>query len=87
MKINRRNCNHSEKTSIELIVKIIGSTLPVGGFGVLVTFLLAGTGLALPIVVAMITGGTAMLVYKEKIVKWISNKGFKCSKCGAVDWE
>ncbi|MFT6754315.1 MAG: hypothetical protein ACJA2O_004519 [Candidatus Azotimanducaceae bacterium] len=43
MKINCRNCGHSEKSSVELIVKIVGGALPLGGFGAWVTYLLAGT--------------------------------------------
>ena len=87
MKIKCRNCGHSEKASVELIVKIIGGALPIGGFWAWVTYLLAGTGLALPIVIALITGGTAILVFKDQIVTWISNRGFECPKCGKVDWE
>ncbi|MEX0723297.1 MAG: hypothetical protein WD053_05450 [Gracilimonas sp.] len=87
MKIKCRNCGHSEKSTLELIVKIIGGSLPIGGFAAWVTYLLAGTGLALPIVIAMITGGTAMLFFKDEIVEWISNMGYECSNCGKVDWD
>jgi len=69
-----------------LFVKIIGGAMPIGGFWLWVTYLLAGTGLALPIVIAIITGGTAMLIFKDEIVEWIINRGYKCPKCGAVDW-
>lgn len=53
----------------------------------MVTYFLAGTGLAFPIVCAMIAGGTGMLVFKDPIVRWIVNRGYKCPKCGKVDWD
>lgn len=87
MKIRCGNCNYSEETSLGLFVKIIGGAMPIGGFYAWVTYILAGTGFALPIVIAIITGGTAMLVFKEQIVKWIINRGYKCPNCSAVNWE
>ena len=68
-------------------MKIIGGAMPIGGFWAWVTYLFAGTGFALAIVIAIIAGGTAMLVFKDEIVKWLVNKRYKCPKCGAVDWE
>jgi len=87
MKINCSKCGYSEKTTIELFIKIIGGAMPLGGFYAWVTYLLAGTGLALPIVIAIITGGVGLLVFKDEIVKWIVNNGYKCPKCGSVKWE
>jgi hypothetical protein len=87
MKIWCSSCGHHEKTDAGLFVKIIGAALPVGGFWAWVTFMFAGTGLALPICIAIVTGGVGMLVYKEKIVKWITDKGYACPKCGAQKWE
>ena len=87
MKIKCGKCGHTEKTTVELIVKIIGGALPLGGFGAWVTYLFAGTGLALPIVIAMITGGVGMLIFQDEITQWIINRGYECPKCGAVDWE
>ena len=68
-------------------MKLIGAAAPVGGFWAWVTFFFAGTGLALPICLAMVTGGVGMLVYKDKIVRWITEKGYNCSKCGKRNWE
>ncbi len=61
--------------------------MPVGGFWAWVAYLLAGTGLALPIVIAMIGSGVGILVFKDKIVQFIVNRGYKCPKCGKVDWK
>ena len=86
MKIKCGKCGYSEKATVGLIVKIIGGALPLGGFWAWVAYLFAGTGLALPIVISIITGGVAMLVFKDEITQWIVNRGYKCPKCGAVDW-
>jgi len=87
MKIKCKKCGHSEKVTLELFVRIIGIAMPVGGFAAWVTYLLAGTGLALPIVSALIIGGPVLLAFKDEIIQWIVNRGYKCPKCGAVAWE
>lgn len=87
MRIKCRDCSYSEKTSVETFVKIIGGAMPIGGYWAWVTYLFAGTGLAMPIVVAIIGGGTAMLVFKDQVVQWIVNRGYECPKCGSVSWE
>lgn len=80
-------CGHTEETNLDLIVKILGGALPMGGFQAWRYYLFAGTGFALPIVTAIIAGGTALLWFKDKIVTWVINQGYKCPCCGAVDWE
>ena len=87
MKIKCGKCGHSEKVTVELFVKIIGSAMVGGGFWAWVAYLFAGTGFALPIVIAIITGGVGVLVFKDEIVQWIVNRGYKCPKCGSVKWE
>lgn len=87
MKIKCGMCGHSESATVELFVKIIGGAMPIGGFWAWTAYLFAGTGFALEIVVAIIAGGVAMLVFKDEIVRWIVNRGYKCSKCSAIQWE
>lgn len=87
MEIKCRKCGYSEKTTLGLFVKIIGGAMPIGGFWAWTAYLFAGTGFALPIVIAIITGGTAMLIFKDQIVQWIINKGYQCPKCGVTNWE
>jgi hypothetical protein len=87
MKIRCRSCGHTEETSLGFLVKLIGGVMPLGGFWAWVTYFFAGTGFALPIVIAIISGGTAMLVFKDQIVQWILSKDYRCSKCGNVNWE
>jgi hypothetical protein len=87
MIIKCRTCGHSETTNKDFWLKIVGGAMPVGGFWAWVAYLLAGTGLALPIVIAMIGSGVGILVFKDKIVQFIVNRGYKCPKCGKVDWK
>lgn len=42
---------------------------------------------AMPIVVAIIAGRAEMLIYKDEIVQWISNRGYLCVACGRSNWE
>ncbi|GAA9910767.1 hypothetical protein VN0834_05800 [Helicobacter pylori] len=58
------------------------SSLPAGGFYVWVEYLLAGTGFALPLCIAIITGGVAILTFQDEIIEWLADKGYKCEKCG-----
>ncbi len=87
MKIKCSECSHSEKATVGLFVKIVGGAMPLGGFWAWVTYLFAGTGLALPIVIAIISGGVGMLVFKDEITQWIVNRGYECPDCGSVKWE
>ena len=87
MKIKCTNCEHTEKTDKDFFVKLIGGAMPVGGFWAWTTYLFAGTGFAMAIVVAIIGGGVAMLIFKDEIVEWIINYDYKCPKCGEVEWK
>ena len=87
MKIQCKKCGHAEVTNLGLFVKIIGGAAPVGGFWAWTAYLFAGTGFALPIVAAIITGGVGMLVFKDQIVEWVTNKGYECPKCSASNWK
>jgi hypothetical protein len=87
MVIRCRNCGHSEETNKDFFVKLIGGVLPLGGGYAWVAYLFAGTGFALPICAAIIAGGVGMLVFKDKIIEWITNRGYACPKCGAVSWK
>ena len=86
MIIKCKKCGYTEKVNKDLYIKIIGGALPVGGYYAWVTYFFAGTGFAMPIVVAMIAGGVGMLVFKDEIVRWIS-KTYKCPKCKSKSWE
>lgn len=87
MKIRCTNCGHTETTDKDFFVKLIGGAMPVGGFWAWTAYLFAGTGFAMAIVIAIIGGGVAMLVFKDEIVEWIINNDYKCLRCGHVDWK
>ncbi|MBO7369852.1 MAG: hypothetical protein J6U11_02230 [Campylobacter sp.] len=87
MYIRCKKCDHRVETSVSLFFKLIGGALPVGGFWAWVAYFFAGTGLALPICIAMIGGGVAMLVFKEEIVRFVVEKGYKCEKCGHYEFD
>jgi hypothetical protein len=87
MKIKCINCEHVETTDKDFFVKLIGGAMPVGGFWAWTTYLFAGTGFAMVIVVAIIGGGVAMLIFKDEIVEWIINKDYKCPECGQLKWK
>lgn len=87
MKIWCKSCGYSETTNKDFWVKLVGTAAPIGGFWAWVTFFFAGTGFALPICIAMVVGGVGMLTYKDKIVKWITEKGYSCPKCRTKGWE
>ncbi len=75
-----KSCEHKEKTSLKFFVRVIGAALPAGG-ATWTTYLLAGTGFALPICATIITGGVAILAFQDEIIEW-ADKGYKCEKCG-----
>ena len=87
MYIKCKKCGYKEKTTKDLFVKIIGGAMPLGGYWAWVTYLFAGTGFAMAIVVAIISGGVAMLMFKDEIIEWITDMGYNCPECGANDWK
>ena len=86
MIIKCKQCGYTEKVNKDRYIKIIGGALPAAGYYAWVTYLFAGTGLAMPIVIAMIAAGVGMLAFKDEIVKWISTS-YECPKCKSKSWE
>lgn len=86
MQIKCQNCGHSEEPTAEFFVKVIGGAMPVGGFAAWVTYFFAGTGFAFAICAAMVVGGVGLLVFKDEIVKLVSEK-YSCPKCGKQNWD
>ena len=87
MKIRCRSCSHSETLNKELIVTLLGGAVAGFGFWAWVSFLFAGTGFAMPICIALVVGGPALVIkYGDEIVEWLAKHGYTCKKCGANDW-
>ncbi|GAA6967581.1 hypothetical protein VN0250_05470 [Helicobacter pylori] len=76
-----KSCRHKEETSLKFFVRVIGEALPTRGAAAWTTYLFAGTGFALPICAAIITGEVAILAFQDEIIEW-ADKGYKCEKCG-----
>ena len=86
MHIKCKKCDHREETTKEYFVKVIGGAMPIGGFGAWVTYFFAGTGFAFAICSAMIVGGVALLVFKDEIVEFLSDR-YNCPKCNSKSWK
>ena len=87
MKIRCRSCGHSETLNKELIVTLLGGAVAGFGFWAWVSFLFAGTGFAMPLCIALVVGGPALVIkYGDEIVEWLAKQGYECKKCGAKDW-
>ena len=80
-----KNCGHYEKVNYKLFAKILGGCIAGFGYWAWVSYLFAGTGLAMPICIAIMAGGVAMVAFAEQIVGWI-NKTYPCPKCGKKVW-
>ena len=87
MKIRCRDCGHSEPVNKELILTVLGGVMAGAGFWAWVSFLFAGTGFAMPICIAIVIGGPALVIkYGDQIVDWLVNKGYDCKKCDGKSW-
>jgi putative component of toxin-antitoxin plasmid stabilization module len=85
MHIKCKECSYCEEVNKDLFVKILGGVVATWGFWAWVSFFFAGTGFALPICIAIMTGGAAMLVYSNEIVAWLSDN-YECPKCNNKNW-
>jgi len=86
LRIKCLDCGFSEEVDLDFFVKIMGGATAGFGFWAWTSFLFAGTGFAMVICVAIITGGAAMLAYKNEIIDWIANEGYECDSCGTKNW-
>ena len=86
MYIKCKACGHQEEVNKGLFVKILGGVATAGGSYAWITYLFAGTGLALPICTALVAGGVAMLAFADEIVAWLKDN-YQCPRCKSKRWE
>jgi len=80
-----KHCGHYEEVNKKLFAKIIGGAVAGFGFWAWVSFFFAGCGFALPLCIAIVTGGVAMAAYAKEIGDWMSKK-YDCPGCAHRDW-
>ena len=78
-------CGYKETLNKRFFVKILGGAVSGFGFWAWVAYFFAGTGLALPICVALVTGGVAIAAFSDEIAEWVSSR-YDCPNCGSRDW-
>ena len=86
MKLVCKKCRHEETVNKRFFLKVLGGAVAGGGFWAWVAYLFAGTGFALPICVAIVTGGVALAAFSDDIAKWVSKK-YPCPVCGEKTWK
>ena len=86
MKLKCKRCGHEETVNKRFFFKIIGGTVAGLGYWAWIAYLFAGTGLALPICIAIVTGGVAIAAFSNEIAQWVSSR-YACPKCGSKSWE
>ncbi|HDY7911382.1 TPA: hypothetical protein RQK42_000506 [Vibrio vulnificus] len=84
--IECKSCNFKEEANKAFFLKVLGASFVGGGFWAWVTFFFAGTGFALAICIAIVTGGVALLAFSDEITQWVSER-YDCPKCGKRHWQ
>ena len=100
MEIKCGNCGYKTPVTVNLIKSVIGGGLIAYGFVGWVTYAFAGLlgfyGGAALIVVALLAGGSAVLIGKDlnlvitvaqKITEFFNSKNYQCPSCEATDWQ
>lgn len=86
MKLVCTKCGHTETVNKRFFLKVIGGSVAGFGFWAWVAYLFAGTGLAMPICIAIVAGGVGLAAFSNEIAQWVSKK-FPCPKCGNKKWK
>ena len=86
MYIQCKRCSYSETLDKRFFVKVLGGVVSGFGFWAWVAFLFAGTGFALPICIAIVTGGVAIAAFSDEIAGWVSSR-YECPQCRSKAWK
>lgn len=84
MKLRCSKCGHGETVNKRFFLKVIDAGLTGTGYWVWVAYLFAGTGFAMPICIAIMSGGVASASFSDDIAKWVSSR-FACPDCCSYD--
>ena len=68
------------------MVKILGGSMSMFAGYAWVVYLFAGTGFALPICIAIATGGIILAAYSTAIANWL-NSNYHCPVCNSNNWD
>ena len=85
MYIKCRHCGYRETLNKRFFVKVLGGAVAGFGFWAWVAFLFAGTGFAMPICIAIVTGGIAIAAFSDEIAEWVSER-YECPRCHSKNW-
>lgn len=85
MKLKCNKCGHKETINKRFFLKAIGGGMAGFGYWAWVAYIFAGTGLALPICIAIVLGGVGVAAFSNEIAEWVSKK-YPCPKCGSKEW-
>ena len=81
-----KHCGHYEEINAKLFAKIIGTAVTGLGYWAWISFLFAGTGFAMPLCIAIMAGGIALVAFSDEIIEWM-NKNYECPNCKHKTWE
>ncbi len=84
--IQCKSCGYHQKVDRKLFANVLGAATAGFGYFAWVSFLFAGTGFAMPICIAIMAGGAAMLKYSDEIAAWMC-KYYPCPECGGKSWD
>ena len=85
MLLKCKRCSYKEPINKRFFVKILGGGVAGFGFYAWVAYIFAGTGFALPICIAIVTGGIAIAAFSNEIAEWVSSR-YECPNCKQKDW-
>ncbi len=85
MYLKCKRCSYKETINKRFFVKVLGGGVSGFGFYAWVAYIFAGTGFALPICIAIVTGGIAIAAFSNEIAEWVSSR-YECPNCKAKDW-
>ncbi len=85
MKIVCQSCGRKEEVNKDFFLKVLGGVVSGFGFWAWTAFLFAGTGFAMPICIAIMAGGGALMAFSDEITEWVTEH-YDCPQCSSNSW-